>query len=220
MRQNIVVFADEAHRTQYDTFAQNMLDGLPNASFIGFTGTPLIQEEEQATRTRFGEYVSVYNFSDAIKDRITVPLFYENHTPEMVLNDPEFAEAMKRLVADKQLDDEQERKLKIQLLREYSLLTKDERLEWVAEDIVNHFMQRGYKGKAMVVSIDKPTAIRMYEKVQRIWQQEITRLEALHQGEPDPSSARFSPNALFICVTQIWLSSSQIFHLMISVLRS
>ncbi|GER88044.1 DEAD/DEAH box helicase [Dictyobacter vulcani] len=184
-RQNIVVFADEAHRTQYATFAQNMLDGLPNASFIGFTGTPLIQQEEQATRAKFGEYVSVYNFSDAIKDRITVPLFYENHTPEMVLSNPDFAEAMKRLVIDRQLNDEQESKLSTQLLREYGLLTQDDRLEWVAEDIVSHFMQRGYMGKAMVVSIDKPTTVRMYEKVQRIWQREIASLEELHQREPD-----------------------------------
>nr|MBA2677855.1 type I restriction endonuclease subunit R [Ktedonobacteraceae bacterium] len=185
-RDNIIVIADEAHRTQYDTFAQNMLDGLPNASFLGFTGTPLIQQEREPTRVRFGDYVSVYNFSDAIRDGITVPLFYENHTPEMVLNNPEFVEAVQRLIDDNVLDDERERRLSTRLLREYSILTNAERLDWIAENIVAHFLGRGYLGKAMVVSVDKPTVVRMYDKVQNIWLQELARLQDLRLEESNP----------------------------------
>ena len=83
-RDDIIIIADEAHRTQYDTLAQNMKDALPNASFIGFTGTPLMAGEEK-TRDTFGDYVSIYNFMHSIEDGATVPLYYENRVPEVQL---------------------------------------------------------------------------------------------------------------------------------------
>ena len=83
-RDDIIVITDEAHRSQYDTFAANMRQALPNASFIGFTGTPLITTEER-TREVFGDYVSIYNFKQSADDGSTVPLWYENRIPELQL---------------------------------------------------------------------------------------------------------------------------------------
>ena len=83
-RSDIIVIADEAHRTQYDTFADNMRDAIPKAAFIAFTGTPLILGEEK-TREVFGDYVSVYDFQQSVDDGATVPLYYENRIPEVEL---------------------------------------------------------------------------------------------------------------------------------------
>src|SRR3546814_8252687 len=83
-RSDVIVITDEAHRSQYDTLALNMRQALPNAAFMGFTGTPLIEGEE-VTRQQFGDYVSIYNFRDAIEDGATVPLYYENRIPELQL---------------------------------------------------------------------------------------------------------------------------------------
>jgi type I restriction enzyme, R subunit len=184
-RADVIVMVDEAHRTQYDELARHMREALPNASFIGFTGTPLIEEEEQETRTTFGPYISIYNFSQAIKDGITVPLYYENHTPAIKLTDPDFAAAMKKLAEDADLSDEQKDKLIEQSLQEGSVLVDNERLELVAQDIVEHFMQRGYMGKAMVISIDRITAGRMYAKVQKYWKRYQERIEERLKVEKD-----------------------------------
>ena len=88
-RDDIIVIADEAHRTQYDTLALNLRNALPNAAFLAFTGTPLIAGEER-TREVFGDYVSVYNFRQSIEDRATVPLYYENRSPEVQLVNDDF----------------------------------------------------------------------------------------------------------------------------------
>jgi type I restriction enzyme R subunit len=191
-RDNIIVVTDEAHRSEYDALAQNMRDALPNAMFIGFTGTPLMDGEEQ-TRATFGDYISVYNFVRAIRDGITVPLYFENRTPELQLVNPDFGEEMEQLLARLPLDEDQVQKIEDQYAREDHFLVKDERLELIAEDIVEHFMQRGYKGKAMVVSIDKLTAVRMYNKVQRYWHAYQERLSAQLEAESDPDErARLS----------------------------
>ena len=86
-RRDIIVLTDEAHRTQYDTLALNMRSALPNAIFLAFTGTPLIAGEER-TREVFGDYVSIYDFQQSVEDGATVPLFYENRTPELKLKNP------------------------------------------------------------------------------------------------------------------------------------
>jgi type I restriction enzyme, R subunit len=184
-RSDIIVMADEAHRTQYDELARHMREALPNASFLGFTGTPLIEDEEQETRTTFGPYISTYKFSQAIRDGITVPLYYENHTPSVKRTDLDFAAAMKKLAEDAELSDEQKDKLAEQSLREASILIDDGRLEMVAQDIVEHFMKRGYMGKGMVVSIDRITAGRMYVKVQKYWKKYQERIEERLKGEKD-----------------------------------
>jgi len=173
-RDDIIVITDEAHRSQYDTLAMNMRNALPNANFIAFTGTPLLKVGEEKTREVFGDYVSVYNFGDAIEDGATLPLYYENRVPEVNLNRDDLGDAIVDILDEADLSDEQEAKLESEFAKAYHIITREERLDTVAKDIVDHYMGRepfsdGRVGKAMVVSIDKATAIRMYNKVQREW---------------------------------------------------
>ena len=167
-RPDVIVLTDEAHRSQYDTLARNMRAALPKALFLAFTGTPLIVGEER-TKEVFGDYVSIYNFQQSIEDGATVPLYYENRTPELQLVNPDLNEDIYKLIEQAELDPEQEARLETELSRQYHLITRDERLDTVAKDIVRHFIGRGFQGKAMVVSIDKATALRMYDKVRKYW---------------------------------------------------
>ena len=184
-RSDIIVITDEAHRTQYDLLAFNMRSALPNAAFIGFTGTPLMVGEEK-TRQVFGDYVSTYNFRQSVEDGTTVPLYYENRIPVLELTNVELNADMEELIEDVELNEGQQRRLEHEFAREYQLITRDERLEKIAEDIVTHFMARGHMGKAMVISIDKATAVRMYNKVQHYWQ---LHLDGLKKQLPDNAEA-------------------------------
>lgn len=175
-RDDVIVIADEAHRSQYDSFAGNMRTALPKAGFIGFTGTPLLVGEE-ATRREFGDYISIYNFRQSIEDGATVPLFYENRIPRLELTNNELNEEITDAIESADLDEAQENKLEREFSREYHLITREERLDEIAQDIVTHFLGRGYQGKAMVVSIDRFTAVKMYNKVQHYWQQQLTELK-------------------------------------------
>lgn len=185
-RSDIIVITDEAHRSQYDTLALNMRTALPNAAFMAFTGTPLIAGEEK-TRQVFGDYVSVYNFQQSVADGATVPLYYENRIPELQLTNNEFNDDMERLLEEAALDDAQEKKLEREFARQYHLITRDERLEVVAQDVVAHFSGRGFRGKAMVICIDKATAVRLYDRVQKHWQKHLAALreESLTQDDKD-----------------------------------
>jgi type I restriction enzyme, R subunit len=175
-RSDVIVLTDEAHRSQYDTLALNMRAAMPKATFLAFTGTPLIAGEER-TRDVFGDYVSIYDFQQSVEDGATVPLFYENRTPELELVNPDLNDDLYRLIEDAGLDDDQEAKLEKVLGRQYHLITRDDRLETVAQDIVQHFLGRGFVGKAMMVSIDKATAIRMHDKVRTHWAAETQRVQ-------------------------------------------
>jgi type I restriction enzyme R subunit len=181
----VIVITDEAHRSQYDVFALNMRNALPNAGFIGFTGTPLIKGEEERTREVFGDYVSVYDFARSIEDGATVPLYYENRIPECSSPTTDLNRDLERLLEEAELDEAQEKKLEREFGREYHIITRDDRLEAIAKDMVAHFPGRGYRGKAMMVCIDKATAVRMYDKVQAHWKAErATEGNALgRQGE-------------------------------------
>jgi type I restriction enzyme R subunit len=186
-RRDVIVIVDEAHRSQYDQLAMNMRAALPNALFVAFTGTPLIAGEER-TREVFGDYVSVYDFQQSIEDGATVPLFYENRTPELHLTNPNLNDDLYDVIDDAALDDESEARLQKLLGQRYHLITRDDRLDTIAGDIVQHFLGRGFQGKAMVVSIDKVTALRTYEKVRREWDAETARVrQAL--GRADRNSA-------------------------------
>lgn len=176
-RPDIIVITDEAHRSQYDTLAMNMRTALPNAAFLGFTGTPLMAGEEK-TREVFGDYISVYDFGQSIADRATVPLYYENRIPELQLINENLNDDLARLLEDAELDADQERKVEQVFAREYHLITRDDRLEAIAEDLVRHFVGRGYQGKAMMIGIDKATAVRMYDKVQAHWRTYLSELKA------------------------------------------
>jgi type I restriction enzyme, R subunit len=175
-RSDLIVITDEAHRSQYDQLALNMRNALPNAGFIAFTGTPLIAGEEK-TRSVFGDYVSIYNFKQSVDDNATVPLYYENRIPELQITNAQLNDDLQGVIESAMLNETQEKKLEREFAREYHLITRDDRLEKVAEDIVLHFMGRGFHGKAMVVSIDKAAAVRMYDKVQEHWKRHIYRLE-------------------------------------------
>ena len=177
-RDDIIVITDEAHRSQYDQLAWNMRQALPNASFLGFTGTPLIAGEEALTRQVFGDYVSVYNFRDSIEDGATVPLYYENRIPELQLTNEDFDTELEALLEDAALDEAQEKAVARQFSRQYHLITRAERLEEIAADLVRHFVGRGFRGKAMCIAIDKATAVRMYDLVQKEWAAHLAELEA------------------------------------------
>lgn len=176
-RSDIVVISDEAHRSQYDILADNMRRALPNAAFIGFTGTPLMVGEEK-TRAVFGDYVSIYNFKQSVDDNATVALFYESRIPEVQLTNEDLNADMERLLEEAELDADQERKLERLFARQYHIITRDDRLEKIAEDLVLHFLGRGYLGKAMFVAIDRVTAVTMYDKVQKHWARQLDRVEA------------------------------------------
>ena len=175
-RPDVIVLTDEAHRSQYDTLALNMRSALPKAMFLAFTGTPLIVGEE-LTREVFGDYVSIYDFQQSVEDGATVPLFYENRTPELQLTNPTLNEDIYGIIEDAALDEAQEDRLAQVLGRQYHILTRDDRLETVAKDIVRHFLGRGFQGKAMVVSLDKATALKMHDKVRKHWLIERQRVE-------------------------------------------
>ena len=174
-RHDVIVITDEAHRTQYDVLALNMRNALPNAGF-GFTGTPLIAGEEK-TEEVFGDYVSIYNYASSTADGATVPLYFENRIPTLKLANPQFNEDLADIIEQADLDQEQERKLARLLGQQYELITREDRLDRVGKDIVNHFLGRGFSGKAMVVSIDKATAVRTYMKVQAAWKARLKRNE-------------------------------------------
>lgn len=186
-RSDIIVITDEAHRSQYDQLAANMRAALPNAAFIGFTGTPLIQGEDSRTREVFGEYVSVYDFAQSVRDGATVPLFYEARKPELQLNADELREELDTLLEEAMLDEEQEKKLSQQFGRQYTLITASDRLDKVAEDVALHFAMRGYRGKAMFVAIDKAAAVAMHDRVKRevarLIAQDEERLKTAHEAE-------------------------------------
>lgn len=183
-RQDVIVITDEAHRSQYDTLALNMRKALPNAAFMGFTGTPLIDGEE-LTRQQFGDYVSIYNFRDAIEDGATVPLYYENRIPELQLTNENFSDELSELLEAAELDEEAEGQLARRFGREYTLLSRPERLRTIARDLVRHFVGRGFTGKAMYVGLDKAAAVRMYDLVREAWAEHLTELRAQHDALPE-----------------------------------
>jgi len=132
---------------------------------------------EERTREVFGDYISVYNFAQSIADGATVPLFYENRIPELQLTNETLGDDLQQLLEDADLDEAQERKVEREFAREYHLITRDDRLEAIAEDLVRHFTGRGQRSKAMMVCIDKATAVRMYDKVQAHWEAYREELE-------------------------------------------
>lgn len=177
-RKNIIVISDEAHRTQGGTYARNMrFHGLPNASYLGFTGTPIIKDEEELTKNIFGEYVSVYDFKRAIEDEATLPLRYINKGEKLDIENPELDERMAEILEDENLDEDQQKKLAYLFQKNYPILTSEPRLDAIAKDLVWHFNERGYQGKAMYVALDKPTAVRMHKLVMKYWPEYLEELK-------------------------------------------
>jgi type I restriction enzyme R subunit len=174
-RNDIIVIVDEAHRTQYKDLAENMRTGLKNAQYIAFTGTPLLGSKKM-TNDWFGSTVSEYNFKQSIEDGATVPLFYHKRVPEVLLQNDTLESDFAEIIEEENLTTEQQEKLEREFAQELSVLKADDRLDTIAQDIVYHFPRRGYLGKGMIISVDKFTAVRMYNKVQHFWKEEIQKL--------------------------------------------
>ena len=174
-RDDIVMIVDEAHRTQYKTLAENMRQGLPNAQYLAFTGTPLLGRERK-TSAWFGDYVSEYNFQQSMDEGATVPLFYKKRVPEVLIQNEDLSEEFYEILENENLDDAQQAKLERKFATEVEVIKRDDRLETIAKDIVYHFSRRGYLGKGLVISVDKFTAVKMYDKVQHHWKAEIKTL--------------------------------------------
>lgn len=191
-REDIIVLSDEAHRSQYGRLALNMRKGLPRAKFLGFTGTPLIDDsEKQLTRQVFGDYVSIYDFKRAVADGATLPLFYENRGEKLKIIDPTVSERIVQHIeaakltatAEDPWTDEKEDKLYRALAKEYPILTAPTRLDKVAADFVDHFHQRWQvvaKGssKSLVVCLDKITCVKLYDLIAEKWAAKADVLDA------------------------------------------
>lgn len=175
---DIIIMSDEAHRSQYGIFADNMMKLLPTAARIGFTGTPLLSSANITART-FGGYVSVYDFKRAVEDGATVPLYYENRGEKIVdLHNPEITEKILEAIEKADLDVDHQEKLEAEFAKEIHLLTAEPRLKSIACDFVHHYSDIWTSGKAMFVCLNKVTCVRMYNYVQEYWQEEIKKLEA------------------------------------------
>lgn len=178
LRDNIIVISDEAHRSQGGQLALNLRNALPRASFIGFTGTPLFKDDE-ITRRIFGDYVSRYDFKRSVDDGATVPLYYENRGEYLGLKNPTINAEIRAIIdaETEDLDSDQRSSIEQLFAREYPILTAKKRLDAIAKDVVWHFSNRGYKGKAMYVALDKLTAVRMYDLITLHWQKYVEQLE-------------------------------------------
>ena len=176
-RSNIIVMTDEAHWTQYGTLAKNMRDALPNASFIGFTGTPLFSSDE-ITRRVFGGYVSTYDFQRAIEDKATLPLYYDARGDKLGITTDGLNVKLAEAIAEAEIDDaDVAAKLENELSREYHVVTAQKRLEHMAQDFVEHYATNWETGKAMYVAIDKITAVRMFDLIKECWLAHADALE-------------------------------------------
>ena len=174
---DIVLMSDEAHRTQNGVFAENMMRMLPTASRIGFTGTPLLSNDNITART-FGGYISIYDFKRAVDDGATVPLYYENRGDKIQdLHNPEITDRILDAIEAADLDVDKQDKLEAEFAKEIHLLTAEPRLRSIARDFAGHYSDLWTSGKAMFVCLNKVTCVRMYNYVQEYWQAEIEALE-------------------------------------------
>ena len=188
-RNDIFVLVDEAHRTQYKQLAENMHTGIPNANYIAFTGTPLLGSK-RLTNQWFGDYVSEYNFGQAIEDGSTVPLFYSRRVPEVGLENDWLDTDVDQIVEDEDLNDREKDLLENSSSRIIEVIKRDGRLDKIAQDIAHHFPRRGFLGKGMVISVDKFTAVRMYDKVQHYWSEEKKALIQERNSEQDEAKRK------------------------------
>jgi type I site-specific deoxyribonuclease, hsdR family len=175
---DIIIMSDEAHRSQYGIFADNMVKLLPTAARIGFTGTPLLSSDNITART-FGGYISVYDFKRAVEDGATVPLYYENRGEKILdLHNPEITDRILDAIENADIDVVQQDKLEAEFAKEIHLMTAEPRLRSIARDFVGHYSDLWTSGKAMFVCLNKVTCVRMYNYVQEYWKEEINSLKA------------------------------------------
>lgn len=174
---DILIISDEAHRSQYGVFADNIEKLLPTASRIGFTGTPLLSSNEITART-FGGYISVYDFKRAVEDKATVPLYYENRGDKIKeIKNPDITDKILDAIEEADQNPDQAEKVMHEFEKEVHLLTAEPRLRAITKDFVGHYSDLWTTGKAMFVCLNKVTCVRMYNFVQEYWQEEIKTLE-------------------------------------------
>ncbi len=175
---DIIIMSDEAHRSQYGIFAENMVSMLPTASRIGFTGTPLFSSDAITERT-FGGYISVYDFKRAVDDGATVPLYYENRGEKLgTIKNPEITQEIIDAIEAADLDTSQQEKLELEFAKDIHVLTAEPRLDAIAKDFVEHYTDVWTSGKAMFVCLNKVTCVRMYNLAQKYWAEIIAETEA------------------------------------------
>ncbi|MBR6625061.1 MAG: type I restriction endonuclease subunit R, partial [Mailhella sp.] len=173
---DIIIMSDEAHRSQYGQLADNMCRLLPTASRIGFTGTPLLSNDNLTERT-FGGYVSVYDFKRAVEDKATVPLYYENRGERLEeIRNPDINDRILEAIEAADLDVNQQEKLEREFAKEIHLLTAEPRLDAIARDLVRHYSDLWTSGKAMFVCLNKVTCVHMFDLVQKYWKEETERV--------------------------------------------
>lgn len=187
---DVLIMSDEAHRSQYGIYAENMCRMLPHASRIGFTGTPIFASDNITERT-FGSYVSVYDFKRAVEDGATVPLYYENRGEKLkTLRNPELTQEMLDAIEEAEADETKRARLEQVFKKEITMLRAEPRLRRIAEDFVQHYSQLWTTGKAMFVCLDKVSCVMMHNYVQEYWQQETARLTAAVAACTDQQEAQ------------------------------
>jgi len=190
-RDDIIVITDEAHRTQYGTLALNMRNALPNASYIGFTGTPLFKDD-QITKRVFGDYVSTYDFQRAVEDHATVPLYYDARGDKLGVAVGNLNERIAEKLEELETADiDVEQRLEQELKRDYHIITAEKRLNQVALDFVKHYSTAWETGKAMLVCIDKITCVRMHRLIEFYWHERINELEAALPSASDEQDEQY-----------------------------
>ena len=181
-RDDIIVISDEAHRTQAGRLARNMHLALPNASFIGFTGTPLFKQDE-LTKRIFGDYVSRYDFKRSEEDGATVKLVYNNRGEKLGLARLDLNDRIAAKIEEAELDPDQEALLEKLLGQDYEVITADERLEKIAADFVEHCATRWQCGKSMLICIDKITCARMLQMISPKWQAKAAEVRSAAEAK-------------------------------------
>lgn len=214
-RDDIVVISDEAHRTQSGRLARNMRLALPNAAFIGFTGTPLFKQDE-ITKRIFGNYVSRYDFKRSEEDGATVKLVYENRGEKLGVARADLNSRIAEKIEEAELDPDQAALLDKLLGKDYEVITADERLDKIAADFVEHCTTRWESGKSLFVCIDKITCARMYQRIIPLWREKAAEVRAASgaketeaSGAPDRlTRAALSSEAATLDAKAKWLEEA------------
>ena len=214
-RDDIIVISDEAHRTQAGRLARNMRLALPNAAFIGFTGTPLFKQDE-LTKRIFGDYVSRYDFKRSEEDGATVKLVYENRGEKLGVARTDLNDRIAARIEEAEFDPDQEALLEKLLGKDYEVITADERLDRLAADFVEHCATRWESGKSMLVCIDKITCARMLQLIQRRWKVRLANVRAAAETKKTESelagdsvgSAKLAVEAQNLAAQADWLEET------------
>jgi type I restriction enzyme R subunit len=187
-RDDIIVISDEAHRTQLGRLARNMRLALPNAAFIGFTGTPLFKQDE-ITKRIFGDYVSRYDFKRSVEDGATVKLVYENRGEKLGVARLDLNSRIAEKIEEAELDPDQGALLDKLLGKDYEIITADGRLDKIAADFVEHCATRWESGKSMLVCIDKITCARMHQRIIPLWNAKTAQVRVASEARQAEAAA-------------------------------